>query len=529
MKFTSVTKAFSKKPKDTPRPSTSRTSTERTSTEETQPKLFRRNAFLKRTITKRGYAFRSWRSLNYRFTDITVPTDTIFHLGGTIGDAEGSPFYKAFDIYKRPTHRDQLMSVHVSLVLDPKATDEAKTKPLQNSLKLLHNEGLNSDLSVCRSEKPLTPRLKEKISEVSMLDLEQIVGVHDVSNIYKVLLPLYEQNVLEQIVKQLNLRPVDPSETLRSIPSLQQWTQLSELCEQPTNVCRIALVGKYVRIEDAYASVNKAVRCAAIRVNRKLVIEYVSSEDLEDSAAPDLRQKAWEAVSGIVVPGSFGYPGIEGMIRACQYARESKVPYLGICLGMQCAAIEFARNSKQIVIDMPEHCAATHGLGATMRLGRRTTVFLTDDSKLRHLYGRGAVEERHRHRYEVNPKIVPELSRAGRLLFIGMGVDDDDRSRPPHGLPNFGSDALLRKIEQLCERGGDGREKTAVRMEMIEMKDHPYFMGVQFHPEYLSHPLKPSPPFVGLLLASSNQLASCMHGTCPTPMGILTASQKGQS
>ncbi|KAK0413136.1 hypothetical protein QR680_006620 [Steinernema hermaphroditum] len=321
MKFTSVTKAFSKKPKDTPRPSTSRTSTERTSTEETQPKLFRRNAFLKRpvvrlsfrrrrsgscsvssveenlrTITKRGYAFRSWRSLNYRFTDITVPTDTIFHLGGTIGDAEGSPFYKAFDIYKRPTHRDQLMSVHVSLVLDPKATDEAKTKPLQNSLKLLHNEGLNSDLSVCRSEKPLTPRLKEKISEVSMLDLEQIVGVHDVSNIYKVLLPLYEQNVLEQIVKQLNLRPVDPSETLRSIPSLQQWTQLSELCEQPTNVCRIALVGKYVRIEDAYASVNKAVRCAAIRVNRKLVIEYVSSEDLEDSAAPDLRQKAWEAV-----------------------------------------------------------------------------------------------------------------------------------------------------------------------------------------------------------------------------------------
>ncbi|KAK0413137.1 hypothetical protein QR680_006620 [Steinernema hermaphroditum] len=527
MKFTSVTKAFSKKPKDTPRPSTSRTSTERTSTEETQPKLFRRNAFLKRPVVRLSFRRRrsgscSVSSVEENLSETSVAIRKLqeaYFLDKNTMDyykawirlsvmeivelpfhryyyAEGSPFYKAFDIYKRPTHRDQLMSVHVSLVLDPKATDEAKTKPLQNSLKLLHNEGLNSDLSVCRSEKPLTPRLKEKISEVSMLDLEQIVGVHDVSNIYKVLLPLYEQNVLEQIVKQLNLRPVDPSETLRSIPSLQQWTQLSELCEQPTNVCRIALVGKYVRIEDAYASVNKAVRCAAIRVNRKLVID------------------------GIVVPGSFGYPGIEGMIRACQYARESKVPYLGICLGMQCAAIEFARN---IVIDMPEHCAATHGLGATMRLGRRTTVFLTDDSKLRHLYGRGAVEERHRHRYEVNPKIVPELSRAGRLLFIGMGMVNASNS------DCSGSDALLRKIEQLCERGGDGREKTAVRMEMIEMKDHPYFMGVQFHPEYLSHPLKPSPPFVGLLLASSNQLASCMHGTCPTPMGILTASQKGQS
>uniref|UniRef100_A0A1I7YI96 CTP synthase n=1 Tax=Steinernema glaseri TaxID=37863 RepID=A0A1I7YI96_9BILA len=488
------------------------------------------------------------------------PHVCVVELGGTIGDIEGMPYYKAFDIYKRPTHRDQLMSVHVSLLLDPKSTGEPKTKPLQNSLKLLRSEGLNADLLVCRSERPVSTRLKEKISEVGQLDLDQIIGVHDVSNIYKVPLLLQQQNVVEAIISKLNLGPVDPAETLHSSPNLYQWTQLSNLCDQPTIPCRIAIVGKYVRIEDAYASVNKALRHAAIHANRKLFIEYVSSEDLEDGVAPEVQEKAWQAIKrsdGILVPGGFGDRGIEGMIRACQYARENKVPFLGICLGMQCASIEFARNvcglekansvefdrnldpSKQIVIDMPEHCAATHGMGATMRLGRRMTVFLTNESKLRHLYNRSAVEERHRHRYEVNPKIVPKLSRAG-LLFVGMGVDEtttmieaDRRTESSAELVEMansengkaGLDELLNKIDRLCERGGDGTDKTAVRMEMIEMRDHPYFVGVQYHPEYLSHPLKPSPPFMGLLLAGSKQLEGYMHGKCPTPMDILAEPQ----
>ncbi|TKR86844.1 hypothetical protein L596_011353 [Steinernema carpocapsae] len=221
---------------------------------------------------------------------------------------------------------------------------------------------------------------------------------------------------------------------------------------------------------------------------------------------------------------------------------------------MQCASIEYARNVcgiedansiefdknldpvKHIVIDMPEHSAATHGLGASMRLGRRMTVFLTDESKLRRLYGKGAVEERHRHRYEVNPKIVPVLSRAG-LLFIGMGVDEtttmieaDRRTESSAALVKMansadngfaGEEALLAKIDRLCERGGDGVTKTAVRMEMIEMKDHPYFVGVQYHPEYLSHPHTPSPPFLGLLFAASGQLEAHLHGKNPTPMDLL--------
>ncbi|TKR67923.1 hypothetical protein L596_023995 [Steinernema carpocapsae] len=497
------------------------------------------------------------------------PQVCIVELGGTVGDDEGKVYYRAFDRYKRPKHRDQLMSVHVSYLLDPKSTGEVKTKPLQNSVKKLRAQGLNPDLLVCRSEKLLNDRLKEKITDVGQFDLEQVIGVHNVSNIYKVPLILQEQNVLEAIVTKLKLPSMDPSAALHSIPNMFQWTQLSELCDAPTAVCKIALVGKYVRIEDAYVSVNKALKHAAIHANRKLRIEFVSSEDLEDGADPKAQVKAWETIKGcnaILVPGGFGDRGIEGMIRVCQYARENKVPYLGICLGMQCASIEYARNvcgienansiefdknldpENHIVIDMPEHNAATHGLGASMRLGRRMTVFLTDESKLRRLYGKGAVEERHRHRYEVNPKIVPVLSRAG-LLFTGMGVDEmttmieaDRHTESSATLVKMANSAdngfagektLLAKIDRLCERGGDGVTKTAVRMDIIEMmNDHPYFVGVQYHPEYLSHPHTPSPPFLGLLFAASGQLEAYLHGKNPVPMDLLAEQEphmKGQA
>ncbi|VDL64018.1 unnamed protein product [Nippostrongylus brasiliensis] len=224
------------------------------------------------------------------------------------------------------------------------------------------------------------------------------------------------------------------------------------------------------------------------------------------------------------------------MIKVCQYARENNVPFLGVCLGMQCAAIEVARNllgitnanstefnkqlteDEQVIIDMPEHNVEHRGLGGTMRLGRRTSVFLTDSCKLRQLYGKDEIEERHRHRYEVNPRIVPELSKKG-LLFVGMGVDETSctsltkhaRTQSSAALMKMAVDHtveedLLSKITDLCHRGGDGVTRPALRMEMCEMKDHPYFVGAQFHPEYLSHPLQPSPPFLGLLLAATGQL-----------------------
>jgi CTP synthase len=260
--------------------------------------------------------------------------------------------------------------------------------------------------------------------------------------------------------------------------------------------------------------------------------------------------------SGIVVPGGFGNRGVEGKILACKYSRENKVPLLGICLGMQCAAIEYARNvcsidganstefnarlapEQQIVIEMLEHAGAVHGMGASQRLGKRTTVFLTEKCMLRKLYNnKPSVDERHRHRYEVNPAVVPKLSRAG-LHFVGMGVDEtatethiNARTASSDALVKMAEDTtnkieeenLLSNIERICTIGGDGANRTAVRMEIVELKGHPYFIGVQYHPEYLSHPLEPSPPFFGLVLAASGQLDQYLNGTyVPQARKLLT-------
>ncbi|VDM48838.1 unnamed protein product [Toxocara canis] len=333
-------------------------------------------------------------------------------------------------------------------------------------------------------------------------------------------------------------------------------------CDSFSEEVRIALVGKYVRITDAYASVNKALRHAAIHAKRKLIIEYVDAEYLEESTDPERiagYNKAWDALRrSEYVIHLYG----RGL---CKWVS------LGVCLGMQCAAVEFARNvlgikhanstefdkalsdDEQVVIDMPEHDAANKGAGGTMRLGLRETVFLTDSCKLRKLYGARRVSERHRHRYEVNPEIVPKLSRAG-LLFVGMGTDEkptsvvaDRRTQSSATLVQLAEvetqsnssqedlsetvepvvdNNLLTKIEELCRRGGDGKKRTAIRMEMLELQGHPYFVGVQYHPEYLSHPLQPSPPFFGLVCAASNQLEGLLRGSkIPSPMTVLKSAE----
>ncbi|VDO52774.1 unnamed protein product [Haemonchus placei] len=470
------------------------------------------------------------------------PDVCIIELGGTIGDIEGMSYLAAFERFQRPALRDHLMNVHVSLVMHPDATGEPKTKPMQNSVRHLRAAGLVPDLLICRSSEPLQEHLREKIAAFGLVDLEQVIGVHDVSNIYKVPLLLQEQHVLDAIIHRLHLKPIS-EEVRRGLKfNMCHWTHLSELCDSFTQEVVIALVGKYVKINDAYASVNKALSHAAIHSKRAIKIKFVDSELLEDGKPAELKGKcdaAWETVrkaDGIIVPGGFDTRGVEGMIKACQYARENNVPFLGVCLGMQCAAIEVARNllgiknanstefnknlreDEQIIIDMPEHNVEHKGLGGTMRLGRRTSVFLTENCQLRKLYGRNEIEERHRHRYEVNPRFVPDLSKKG-LLFVGMGVDETSsttltehsRTESSAALMKMAVDhqffqSLISKITDLCHRGGDGVTRPALRMEMCEMKDHPYFVGAQFHPEYLSHPLQPSPPFLGLLLAATGQL-----------------------
>ncbi|VDN60291.1 unnamed protein product [Dracunculus medinensis] len=498
------------------------------------------------------------------------PDVCIIELGGTIGDIEGMPYIAAFERFQRPAFRDHLMTVHVSLILDPKSTGEPKTKPMQNSIRNLRASGLIPDLLVCRSEKPLSDSLRVKIANFAIVEPEQVIGVHDVSNIYKVPLLLHQQNALEIIMSRLKLSGHCNGTDLLSMPNMFQWTHLSNLCDKYEEEVLIAMVGKYVQIVDAYASVNKALRHSAIHARRKIIIDYIDSENLiQSSSSITDYTEAWtrlKRADGIVVPGGFGQRGMEGKIAACKYARENKIPFLGICLGMQCAAIEFARNvcgikgansteidkelqgEQKIVIEMPEHNDPEKGMGGTMRLGLRQSIFLTSRSILRKLYRSKIVSERHRHRYEINPDIVGKLCGAG-LLFVAMGIDEkpahssvyecrgvafeqengnDESNSNENEYKNIkASGYLIKEINTFYQQKSFDSSHTKLRMEMFELEGHPYYVGVQFHPEYLSHPLKPSPPFFGLVCAASGQLNNLIEGIkIPSPMNILISAEK---
>lgn len=416
--------------------------------------------------------------------DIT-PQVCVVELGGTIGDIEGMPFVEALRQFQFRVKRENFCVAHVSLVPLPRATGEPKTKPTQASVRELRGLGLSPDLIVCRSEKPIGDEVKDKISNFCHVAPEQVVCIHDLSSIYHVPLLMEEAGVIEFINERLQLNIPLP----RPVRFMQSWRDLAERVDNVYKKVNIALVGKYTKLEDSYASVSKSLLHASLAVGYKLNLKFIEACHLERQTkqeTPHLYYEAWQALTnshGVIVPGGFGSRGMEGKIRACQWSRENKKPFLGICLGLQAAVIEFARNVLKLpdanttevdpdtphplVIDMPEHHPGA--MGGTMRLGKRTTIFKTEDSIVRQLYGNVAqVEERHRHRYEVNPKYVGELEKNG-LKFVG-------------------------------------HDSEKIRMEIIELENHPYYVAAQFHPEYLSRPLKPSPLFLGLILASVDKL-----------------------
>lgn len=322
----------------------------------------------------------------------------------------------------------------------------------------------------------------------------QVICIHDLSSIYHVPLAMESHNIIEYLKNRLQLNIPSP----RPNRILQQWRQLARRVDTVTCELRIALVGKYTKLEDSYASVIKSLQHAAIQAGYKLVTKFIEACHLErQTKIKDQVQyhEAWQEIcksDGVIVPGGFGSRGMEGKIRACQWCRENKKPFLGICLGFQAAAIEFSRNvlnlknanSKEIdpltphpvVVEMLEF--TPENMGGTMRLGSKKTIFRPKDtSKIRKLYGQpDAVFERHRHRYEINKEYVAQLEAAG-MKFVG--VDEQNE-----------------------------------RMEIMELDDHPYYVGVQFHPEYLSRPLTPSPPFLGLILAAKNRLNSYLSHDC---------------
>jgi CTP synthase len=320
----------------------------------------------------------------------------------------------------------------------------------------------------------------------------QVVAVHDCSSIYRVPLLLQEQGVLEFFLKRLEIPPV---ETRRSY--LHKWRNLADRHDSHQQEVKIALVGKYTKLEDAYISVIKALQHAALACRHRLSLIKVESDDLESECYardPVKYHDAWKSVcsaDGILVPGGFGQRGTEGKVMAVSYARERRIPYLGVCLGLQLAVVEFARSvlgwkdaqstefdkdtTHPVVVEMPEHNPGR--MGGTMRLGKRKTIFTDGSSLMKKLYGnKDYVEERHRHRYEVNPNYVKALEEKG-LKFVGRSTDNQ-------------------------------------RMEILELEDHPYFVGVQYHPEYLTRPMSPSPPYLGLVMAACRKLASFVERNC---------------
>uniref|UniRef100_A0A672LNC8 CTP synthase n=1 Tax=Sinocyclocheilus grahami TaxID=75366 RepID=A0A672LNC8_SINGR len=377
-------------------------------------------------------------------------------------------------------------------VIEPNSTGEQKTKPTQNSVRELRGLGLSPDLIVCRCSTPLDTAVKEKISMFCHVEPEQVICIHDVSSIYRVPLLLEDQGIVDYFCRRLDL-PIE----MRPRKMLTKWKEMSDRSDRLLEQTSIALVGKYTKLSDSYASVIKALEHSALAINYKLEVKYIDSADLEPAALQEEPVKYYEAwqklcsADGVLVPGGFGVRGTGGKIQAINWARRQKKPFLGVCLGMQLAVCEFARNvlgwedanstefdpetKHPVVIEMPEHNPGQ--MGGTMRLGKRRTLFKSTSSFLRKLYGDAEyVDERHRHRFEVNPELKQHFEDRG-FRFVGQDLEGE-------------------------------------RMEIIELEDHPYFVGVQYHPEFTSRPIKPSPPYFGLLLAASGKLQNYLQKGC---------------
>mmetsp|Transcript_25012 Transcript_25012/g.59396 ORF Transcript_25012/g.59396 Transcript_25012/m.59396 type:complete len:597 (-) Transcript_25012:467-2257(-) len=402
----------------------------------------------------------------------------VIELGGTVGDIESMPFIEGLRQLQYRIGTENMFIVQVTLV--PTMSDEQKTKPTQHAVKELRSAGFAPNMICCRCNDELQLEQRQKLGLFCQVGTESIISVHNVSEIYKVPLLLKEQGVAEIIAQQLRMY------LPKGMPNISPWEQLCKRLDSLDKTVSIAVVGKYTSGTDAYLSVVRALQHAAMAVSRKLEIIWVIAEHLQEDATAEDRaaaNKQLDASNGILVPGGFGDRGVVGKINACKYAREKKKPFLGVCLGMQVAVIEVARNilkwkdadseefnkntKNPVIIFMPEG-SKTH-MGGTMRLGTRRTILKDENCTTAKLYAGSFIDERHRHRYEVNPAKIKELEKAG-LKFVGM-------------------------------------DETGQRMEIVELADesHPYFVAAQFHPELKSRVMVPSPLFFGLLRTASGQ------------------------
>ncbi len=402
----------------------------------------------------------------YHSDDKNEDRIAIIEVGGTVGDIESQPFLEAIRQFQQEVGHENAIMIHVTLIPYLHASEELKTKPTQMSVRELQRLGLHADILVCRTEYPIPQEIREKIGLFCNVPANHVLQNTNAEFIYEVPLMMEHEHLAQSVLECLHLPCPEPD--------LSDWTHMVENLRHPSRETVIAIVGKYTQLHDAYLSVVEALKHGGIANRAKVKIRWVDSEELEKSGAETLLAGA----DGILVPGGFGSRGIEGMIMAAQYAREHKIPYLGICLGMQIAIIEFARdvlgwadanstefdpNTEHPVIDLMPEQKSVKDLGGTMRLGAYPCV-LSDGSKAHALYGTTQISERHRHRYEVNNDFRAELEEAGM---------------------------------QLVGQSPDGHI-----VEMIELSDHPYFVATQAHPEFKSRPNNAHPLFRGLIEAS---------------------------
>src|SRR5690349_11140434 len=391
----------------------------------------------------------------------------IAEIGGTVGDIESLPFLEAIRQMRHEQGRENCIFVHVTLVPWIAAAQELKTKPTQHSVKELREIGIQPDILLCRSERAIPEEMKKKIALFCNVEEEAVVSALDVEFIYQVPLAFSREGLDEILLDKLHL----PHE---EIGSLTKWEEIVRKLRHPEDEVRIGFVGKYVEFGDSYKSLNEALAHGGIANNVKVRIVYIDSESLEEEGYHGELGK----VDGILVGPGFGARGVEGKLRAIRSAREKKIPYFGICLGMQCATIEFARNvcgmvganstefddeAPYKVIFKLRDLIGVEALGGTMRLGKYPCQ-LKEGSIAREAYGTEHVDERHRHRYEVNPEYMPQLEERG---FKVTGLSPDGKF-----------------------------------VEIIELEDHPWFVGCQFHPEYRSRPSAPHPLFRSFISAA---------------------------
>jgi CTP synthase len=438
----------------------------------------RRGDFLGGTIQVVPHVTNEIKSKIRKVAEISQAEVIIVEVGGTVGDIEGQPFLEAIRQMRKEEGRDNVLYIHVTFLPHIAATDELKTKPTQHSVNELRRIGIQPDVILCRSDKEISGGIKDKISLFCDVDKEAVIPLVTSETIYEVPLLLEDAGLGEFIVRRLGLRA--------GKSNLEEWRGMVARLKAPKEPVIIGLVGKYVELRDAYYSVREALCHAALAHNRGVKIEWLDSEQLDGMANDKLRQ-----VQGIIVPGGFGYRGIEGMIKAAKFARERRIPYLGLCLGMQIMVIELGRhvfhsdkvNSTEFdassaypVIDLLPEQRSVEQKGGTMRLGTYPCHLVAGTIAAR-VYGTEVVYERHRHRYEFNNHFRQPLEKAG---LVPSGLSPDGRL-----------------------------------VEITELRDHPWMLACQFHPEFKSRPDSPHPLFLGFIGAAKETLVEGAQTSLP--------------